>query len=64
MTWSYQGPVLYFGRCIVESWSAFTSAPSEAKAKSNLTYRFKKENGYSPTTRISLPGEVKMEVKS
>lgn len=63
-TWSYKGPVLYFNRCIVNEWIGYTNAPSEAKAKSNLAFRFKRENGYSPSAKIVLPGEIKMEVVS
>ena len=73
-TWSYKGPVVRFNylgkdewtRCavIVNEWTAYTVAPSEAKAKANLTFRFKKENGYSPSAKIVLPGEVRLEVVS
>ncbi len=54
----YDGPVLRFDDVILHSWKATTVAPSEAKAKSNLTYRFKKENGLTPSTKISLPGKL------
>ena len=37
---------------------ATTVAPTEAKAKSNLAYRYKKENGLMPNTKITLPGKL------
>ena len=39
-------------------WKATTVAPTEAKAKSNLAYRYKKENGLMPNTKITLPGKL------
>lgn len=54
----YKGPVVEFGRCIANKWEASTYAPSENKARSNLTYRFKKEHGKAPTARITLPGKI------
>lgn len=54
----YEGPVLEFDQRINEHWVAETVAPSEAKAKSNLTYRFKKSRGKSSDTKISLPGKI------
>ena len=38
----YKGPVLNFNNKIAESWSGETTALTEAKAKSNLIYQFKK----------------------
>ena len=42
----YRGPVMEFDRCIVNNWTGQTEAPSEAKAKSNLSYQFKKSLFY------------------
>ena len=56
--YSYHGPVLEFDRCVVNNWSGTTYAPSEKKARSNLTYRFKKENGKTPSSKITLPGKI------
>lgn len=51
----YRGPVMGEDHCIQESWEGETMAVSERKAKSNLTYRWKKQNGYAPNAKISLP---------
>lgn len=54
----YDGPVMHFEDCVQHRWKASTYAPSEAKAKSNLAYRYKKENGLMPNTKITLPGNL------
>lgn len=56
----YNGPVMNFDTCIKNRWSAETYAISPAKARSNLTYRFKKENGFAASTKITMPGELKL----
>ena len=56
--YSYKGPVCEFGRCIAPVWTAETSATSKRKAKSNLAYRFKRENNKIATAKITLPGEI------
>ena len=53
----YRGPVMEFDRCIVNNWTGQTEAPSEAKAKSNLSYQFKKYNNRTANTKITLPGK-------
>lgn len=57
-TYLYDGPVKLFDKFLDGRWVAGTVAPSEAKAKSNLKYRWKCENGYSPDTKIDLPGRL------
>ena len=59
--YSYNGPVLEFDRVIANNWQAQTTATSEAKARTNLAYRFKKENGKVPRTKITLPGKIVVE---
>lgn len=54
----YDGPVMRFDNCVQSRWKASTYAISEAKAKSNLAYRYKKENGLMPNTKITLPGKL------
>ena len=54
----YDGPVMRFENCVQNRWKASIYAPSEAKAKSNLAYRYKKENGMTPNTKITLPGKL------
>lgn len=54
----YDGPVLEFDRIVANHWRGQTYAVSESKARSNLVFQFKKENGKVPRTRITLPGKV------
>lgn len=54
----YEGPVEEFGKCIAHKWTASTLAPTAAKARSNLTYRFKKDHNKSAAARITLPGKL------
>lgn len=56
--YSYNGPVMEFGKCIVNNWKGSTYAASEKKAKNNLAYQFKKNNNRAPAAKISLPGEL------
>ena len=55
--YTYNGPVMEFNTCIASNQQASTYAESEGKAKSNLTYRFKKENNRVPGAKITLPGK-------
>lgn len=57
---AYDGPVLEFDKCVANRWQASTYAPSDKKARSNLVYRFKKENNRAPNAKISLPGKIVM----
>lgn len=57
--YSYDGPVLEFGKCIANRWKGSTYAVSESKARINLTYQFKKNNNRLATAKIALPGEIK-----
>lgn len=57
--YQYEGPVMFFDNCIQHNWKATTTAISELKAKSNLAYRYKKEHGLTPNSRITLPGRIK-----
>lgn len=57
--YSYDGPVMEFDRIIAQHWSSTTYAPSEKKARCNLTYQYKKQNNKLPATKITLPGVVK-----
>ena len=59
-TYEFSGSVMCFGRCIDHYWTAFTQAPSERKAYSNLTYRYKKENNLASTSKITLLGTLTM----
>lgn len=59
--YSYDGPVLEFDREIARRWRGQTYASSEAKARSNLAYRFKMETGRVPRSKITLPGKIVLE---
>ena len=56
--YTYDGPVMEFDHLVANHWSAQTYAPSEAKARSNLTYQYKKQFNKIPATRVTLPGKV------
>lgn len=56
----YDGPVLIFDRLVTDHWKGETVAPSVNKARSNLTYQFKKQNNRIVSNKITLPGEIKM----
>ena len=57
---TYDGPVMEFDKCIANHWRASTYAPSYEKARSNLVYRFKKENNRANNAKITLPGKIVM----
>lgn len=54
----YDGPVMEFEKCVAHNWNGSTYATSEKKARSNLTYQFKKQNNKLPNTKITLPGKL------
>ena len=58
--YSYEGPVLMFNRCVQDIWKGETYAESESKAKSNLTYQWKKAHNYDRYVKVSLPGKVNL----
>lgn len=58
--YSYDGPVLEFDRCVADHWEAETMATSEKKAKSNLSYQYKKKHNRNPGIKVTLPGKIKM----
>lgn len=59
--YSYDGPVEEFGKCISRRWKASTYAASESKARSNLTYQFKKAYNKVPSAKITLPGKITLD---
>lgn len=56
--YSYDGPVMEFDRIIANRWTSTTFAPSEQKARSNLTYQCKKFFNKVASAKITLPGKV------
>ena len=58
--YAYDGPVLVFGTLVADHWKGETMAPNARKARSNLSYQFKKQSNRMPGVKVTLPGEVKM----
>lgn len=56
----YDGPVLVFDTLVADRWKGETMAPNARKARSNLSYQFKKQSNRMPGVKVTLPGEVKM----
>lgn len=56
--YTYDGPVLEFEKIIANRWQAQTYAVSEAKARSNLAFQFKRDYGRVPRSKITLPGKI------
>lgn len=54
----YCGHVLYYDEVIRINWKAETIAPSEAKARSNLQYQYKKKHGFEADAPIYLTDEI------
>ena len=54
----YKGPVMVFETCVNPNWVAETYAVSEKKARSNLEYRYRKENNKTINSRVILPGSM------
>lgn len=59
----YDGPVLKFNKPIRRRWMAYTYAVSKAKAYTNLTYQFKKQNNMRANTKIILPADIDMVIE-
>lgn len=57
---TYDGPVKEFDRIVNEHWRGSTVAPTEKKARSNLTYQYKRETKRSPMSKITLTGKLIM----
>ena len=56
----YCGPVKEFDDVINSRWDATTYAVTEAKAKSNLVYRYKREHGKAADCKITFPGKIEL----
>ena len=55
----YDGPVSESGHLIQNHWHGETWAISEAKAKVNLSYQFKRASNRPAVAKITLNGYVK-----
>ena len=60
--YEYDGPVLEFDKLVANRWRGETMAPTKRKAKSNLSYQYKKQNNRISSVKVTLPGEIKMVV--
>lgn len=56
--YAYEGPVTIFGTIVDRKWYGETVAVSEKKAKSNLSFQFKQENGLTAGSKVDLPGKL------
>ena len=56
----YCGPVKEFDNIINSKWEATTHAFTEAKARNNLIYRYKREHGKTADCKITLPGKMEL----
>lgn len=56
--YEYVGAVCVFGRTVTDRWRASTYAPSEAKAISNLKYRFRTNMGLATHVPIKMDGKI------
>lgn len=54
----YEGPVMIFGKCVTNKFTATTRASSSSKARSNFEYQYKKNNNLTPIAKIDLPGKI------
>jgi len=52
--YTYEGPVVAFGKVVSNKWKGETVATSRSKALSNLAYQFKKDAKLVAATRINL----------
>ena len=55
--YEFNGAIRLFDRIIAQNYTAQTTAPSVLKARSNIAYRYKRDNGYAKTAKISLTGK-------
>lgn len=56
--YDYCGAVVCFGSILSHKWAGSTFAVSEEKARSNLTYQFKKQMGLVSEVPVVLPGQL------
>lgn len=59
----YHGPAIGLDQLLASTFDAETIASSEAEARKNFEYQFKKKANLSPTAKITLPGKIVMVEK-
>ena len=57
--YAYDGPVRMYENVLTSHWKAETVAESEAKARSNLAYQYKKAHGLDRSANITLTGKIR-----
>lgn len=58
----YDGPVMQFGTCIINRWKGETWAPTESRARTNLTYQCKTGHNLKASAKLDLPGKLKVVI--
>lgn len=58
--YTYDGPIIFFGKCVADHWKGETMAPTESKARSNLAYQAKKQMNLIAGVKVTLPGKIKI----
>ena len=58
--YTYDGPVMFFDSLVADHWKGETMAPSEQKARNNLSYQAKRQLNLIAGTNVKLPGKIKM----
>lgn len=56
------GAVAIHGNVVMDNWEAHTVASSEARAISNLKYRFRKQFNYVRNIPVSLIGDITTKI--
>ena len=54
----YSGPVYHYDKLICSYYEAETTAATLAKAKSNIAWRYRNDNGFNTRYQLSLPGKT------
>lgn len=57
-TYTYDGPVMVFDKCVYNRWIATTKASTDSKARSNLAFQYKNRYGLAPNAKVYLPGKL------
>ena len=58
--YEYNGSVMVYDRCVESFWKARTMAVSEAAARRNLAFQYKKQTGRTATVPVNLPDKLKL----
>lgn len=56
--YAYKGPVMSYGKLLMNNYVAKTMAPTPGKAKSNIIYNYKIGHNMLPGAKIELPGKI------